>query len=101
MSAPTLRALVIDHDAHALAQVSDLLTRKGFRVSARATPGDALDYVRRARPDLVLLGSRFWENGWGVLLRSLAPQTPVFPTVEPDGRRNLQRLGRLIGPDAA
>jgi hypothetical protein len=77
----TLRALVIDPDARALTDAVRLLTRRGFHVAGRITPVDSLEYVRRARPDVVLLGLPFWEEGWGTEILGVSPETVVLPIV--------------------
>ena len=44
----------------------------------RPDPAEALDFVRRVRPSLVLLGEASWEAGWAPLLRSASPGTVVL-----------------------
>lgn len=75
----TLRALVIDPDPRVLADVAGVLAGRGFRVAGRIAPDDALEYVRRARPNVVLLGEAFWKDGWAPQLRGAAPGTVVVP----------------------
>jgi hypothetical protein len=75
----TLRALVIDPDPRALADAAGVLAGRGFRVAGRTAPDDALEYVRRARPNVVLLGETFWKDGWGAEIRNAAPGTVVVP----------------------
>ena len=82
-----LRALVIDPDAGALTDAVRHLVRKGFHVAGRMTPVDSLEYVRRARPNLVLLGRTFWDQGWGPEILAASPETVVMPvrdTVSPN-----------------
>jgi len=81
MPAKTLRALVIDPDPRVLADAVRVLAHKGFHVAGRITPDDAVEYVRRARPDVVLLGLPFWEQGWGPEFLAAAPETVVIPIV--------------------
>ena len=85
MSPKTLQALVIDPNIKILADLVRPLTRKGFRVSARTSPDDVLDYVRRSRPELVLLGRTFWQAGWAPRILAASPGTVVTPAPEPDG----------------
>jgi len=75
----TLRALIIDPDPRVLADAAGILAGRGFRVAGRIAPDDALDYVRRARPNVVLLGENFWKDGWGAEIRGAAPGTLVVP----------------------
>lgn len=74
-----LLALVINPDLNVLGDLVRPLSLKGFRIAARPTPEDALDYVRRSRPDLVLLGSPFWQEGWGKKILAASPGTMVVP----------------------
>ena len=79
MTPKTLRALIIDPDPHTLADAAGVLTGRGFRVAGRIAPDDALEYVRRARPNVVLLAESVWKEGWGLEFRRAAPGTVVVP----------------------
>jgi hypothetical protein len=79
MSDNILRALVIDPDPRVLADAVRVLTLKGFHVAGRLTPDDSLDYIRRARPHVALLGRTFWEEGWGVEILAASPETVILP----------------------
>ena len=79
MSAKTLRALVIDPDPRVLADAVRALVRQGIHVAGRTTPEDSLEYVRRARPNVVLLGRPFWEQGWRAEILGASPATLVLP----------------------
>ena len=81
MSDKILRALVMDPDPQVVAGAVRLLVQKGFHVAGRITPVDSLEYVRRARPDVVLLGLPFWEEGWGTKIQGASPKTVVLPIV--------------------
>jgi len=81
MSDRTLRALVIDPNPRVLSNAVRVLSHKGIHVAGRLTPDDSLDYVRRAQPDVVLLGLTFWEEGWGPEILAVAPETVVIPIV--------------------
>jgi hypothetical protein len=81
MSDKALRALVIDPDPRVLANAVRVLAHKGIHVAGRITPEDSLDYVRRAAPDVVLLGLTFWEAGWGPEFLAASPETVVIPIV--------------------
>ena len=83
MSHQILRALVIDPDPHVLANAVRMLAQKGIHVAARITPDDSLDYVKRARPNVVLLGRGFWNEGWRTEILAASPQTVVLPVHEP------------------
>ena len=81
-----LRALAIDPDPAVLAGVVRLLSPRGFHITARVSPDDTLDYVRRSRPNIVLLGRTYWEQGWGTRIRDASPGSVVVPSLEsPDG----------------
>jgi hypothetical protein len=73
------RALVIDRNLGVLAHLVRPLALKGFRIAARPTPEDALDYVRRSRPELVLLGQPYWRDGWITQIQAASPGTVVVP----------------------
>jgi hypothetical protein len=79
MSDKTLRALVIDPDPRVLADAVRALAHRGFHVAGRITPDDSLDYVRRARPHVVLLGRTFWEQGWATEILVASPETVILP----------------------
>ena len=81
----TLQALVIDPNLGILADLVRPLTQKGFRVAARTTPDDVIDYVRRSRPGLVLLGRKYWQAGLAPQILEASPGTLVAPSPEPDG----------------
>jgi hypothetical protein len=74
-----MRALVMDPEPRVLADAVRVLARKGFHVAGRVTTDDSLEYIRRARPDLVLLGRPFWEQGWGHEILAVSPETVVLP----------------------
>ncbi|HZE98885.1 MAG TPA: hypothetical protein VE981_17890 [Planctomycetota bacterium] len=76
-----LRALVIDSDPRVLANIVHVLAHTGFHVATRLGPDDSLNYVRRSRPDVVLLGLPFWEQGWGSDILAASPDTVVIPVV--------------------
>lgn len=88
MSAP-IRALIIDPDPRVLANVAHVLAHRGFRITARRSAEEAIDYVRRSRPDVVLLGVALWEEGWGTQILAAAPETVVVPVIgSPDAPWN-------------
>jgi hypothetical protein len=74
-----LRALVIDPDLRALTTAVRTLAHQGFHVAGRITPDDSLDYIRRARPNVVLLGAPFWGEDWASRIRTASPRTVVVP----------------------
>lgn len=87
-----LRALVIDPDPTVLANIVHVLAHKGFHVATRLTPDDSLNYVRRSRPEVVLLALPFWEEGWSSEILAASPETVVIPVVgSPDApwKRNV------------
>ncbi len=92
-------ALVIDQDFGFLGRAVELLTRTGFQVRARLSPNGIRDYTRSLRPDVILLGTVFWEQGWAPVLRSLSPESVVFP-VSAEGD-DLGRLLPLLRPPAS
>lgn len=77
-----MSALVIDPDPTVLTRVVRTLGHPGLRIAARLSPEDALEYVERSRPDIVLLGIRYWEDGWGPEILAVSPDTVVFPVVD-------------------
>ena len=85
MSHKPLQALVMDANLKVLADLVRPLTLKGFRVAARTSPEGVLDYVRRSRPQLVLLGRTFWQEGWAPEILAASPGTVVAEAPEPDG----------------
>ncbi len=81
MHAP-MSALVIDPDPAALARIARTLGHHGLRIAVRRSPEDALEYVGRSRPDVVLLNIGYWEDGWGSEILAISPDTVVFPVVD-------------------
>ena len=79
MSEPTLRALVIDPDPRLIADAVRVLALNGFHVAGRITPEDSLEYIRRARPHVALLGRTFWDQGWGAEILAASPETVILP----------------------
>lgn len=79
MSIKSPRALLIDTNLKALSELVRPLAQKGFRIAARPSPEGAIDYIRRSRPDLVLLGARFWQEGLGREILAASPGTVVVP----------------------
>ena len=75
----TLLALIINPNLKVLGDLVRPLSLKGFRIAARPAPEDALEYVRRARPDLVLLGAPYWQEGWARRIVDASPATVVVP----------------------
>lgn len=77
-----LTALVIDPDPSVLTRIASTLGHHGLRIAARLSPDDALEYAERSRPDLVLLGIRYWEAGWAGEILAASPESVVFPVVD-------------------
>lgn len=102
MLTKSLSALAIDGDRDVLANIAHLLAHQGFRIATRTTPEDSLDYVRRARPDIVLLGISFWKEGWGVEILDASPDSVVIPVIGPPSAPWLREtVAAAMGPDAA
>jgi hypothetical protein len=55
--------------------------RPGHRVVVRPSIQEALGYIRRARPELVLLPRALW--GWARAVVVHSPETLVFPAEAP------------------
>lgn len=72
-------ALVIDHDFGFLGRAAASVYRAGYQVSARLSPRGLGEFTRILRPDLILLGLPFWEQGWAPVLRSFSPDTLLYP----------------------
>jgi CheY-like chemotaxis protein len=75
---------VVDNDAHVLGLLTDLLENQGWTVTTYRSGEEAITFLRKEQPDLVLLD--LWleapASGWHVLrdLRS-EPQTHDIPVV--------------------
>jgi len=76
-----MHALVIDPDPATLTRIAGLLDH-GFRISTRLSPADAMEYVARARPHVVLLGIDYWQDGWGSEILAASPETVVVPVLD-------------------
>ena len=57
--------------------------RPGPRVVARPSIQEALGYIRRVRPELVLLSPELWARGWARAVAVHSPETLVFPSDAP------------------
>lgn len=93
--APPL-ALVIDHDFGFLGRAVELLGRSGFQVHARLSPSGLREFTSALRPDVILLGLPFWEQGWAPVLRRQSPESIVFPVAA--DADDLNRLSLLLRP---
>lgn len=83
MSPSLVRVVVVDADPRARARLVSRLEAPGVRVVARSSPEDALEFVARARPELVLLGAEAWSLGWSPRFTGVSPDTIVFPAAAP------------------
>lgn len=93
-------ALVIDYDFGFLGRATSTLARAGFQVSARLSPRGLRDFLVALRPELILLGVPFWEQGWGHVLRGDSPESivyPVAPRSDDPAVADLRRLPALLG----
>lgn len=70
-----IRVVVIGSDVPAL--------RAGTRVVVRPSILEALGYVRRARPEIVLLSPELWRRGWARAVAVHSPESVVFPADAP------------------
>lgn len=68
-----IRVVVIGRDVPPL--------RPGTRVVVRPSIHEALGYVRRARPEVVLLSRELW--GWARAVAVHSPESVVFPADAP------------------
>lgn len=97
-----LSALAIDENRDVLANIAHILAHQGFRIAARTSPADSLDYVRRARPEIVLLGMSFWKEGWGIEILEASPESVVIPVIgSPSAPWLRETVAAAMGPDAA
>jgi hypothetical protein len=74
-----VRVVLIDTDRATLAHAAHRLAHAGVNVVVRPQPRGALDFIGRAKPEVVLLGERFWAQGWARRIRAASPETVVFP----------------------
>jgi CheY-like chemotaxis protein len=75
------RILVVDDESDALLFLFDLLSGEGFRVDGSSSALDALGYIARRMPDLVLADVRMPEmDGLELLerIKRIAPGTRVL-----------------------
>ena len=74
---------LVDHDSETLLFLFDFLSNAGFRARASSNVSDALDYIERERPDLVIANVEMPDLGGLDLLRrlrELSPSTRVIMT---------------------
>ena len=97
-----LSALAIDRDPDILANIAHVLAHQGFRIATRTSPEDSLEYVRRARPHIVLLDLSFWQDGWGIEILDASPESVVIPVIgSPSAPWLRETVAAAMGPDAA
>ena len=78
----TLSALVIHAEPSVLTRIARTLGHAGLKIATRVSPEDSLDYIARSRPDVVLLGIEFWQDGWGAEILAASPETVVMPVLD-------------------
>lgn len=70
--------LIIDDDSAVRMSLKLLLSRSGYETQAAASPQEAMDVVRRTRPDLVLLDMNFSRSTSGDEGLTLLKQIKIF-----------------------
>jgi hypothetical protein len=99
MSTATPLAIVVDPDVGVLSRTARLLGDSSYQVLGRLSPRGLMVVLKALRPELLLLGRTFWDQGWGPLLREVSPETIVFPIGEADpetGTLDPARLSSLL-----
>jgi len=94
-------ALVIDPDPGFLSRAASCLSRAGYQARERLSPAGLRDFTSALRPELILLGTPFWERGWAQVFRTYSPESVVFPVAprsDDPGVADLRRLPLLLGP---
>jgi hypothetical protein len=71
----SVRVVVIGSDIPAL--------RPDARVVVRPSVLEALGYIRRAKPEIVLLSRELWRRGWARAVAVHSPESVVFPADAP------------------
>lgn len=77
--------LVVDDDRAVRLSLKLLLSRNGYETAMAASPAEAHDFVRNARPDLVLLDMNFSRATSGeeglILLKQIKIFHPDVPVI--------------------
>lgn len=97
-------AIVVDTDVGQLSSATLTLAKAGYQVIARLSPRGLMELIDTLRPDLLLLGVCFWEQGWAPLFRSASPDSVLFPFGEDDpgaGVIGASTLSALLGRSEA
>lgn len=92
-------ALIIDPDVGFLHHAASSLQKAGYQVRERRSPEGLREFTGALRPELILLGSPFWERGWAQVFRSYSPESVVFPVApysDSPGVADLRRLPVLL-----
>ena len=90
-------AIVIDPDLGLLSRATRVLSGARYQILTRLSPAGLPHVVRTLRPELILLGLSFWDQGWGPLLGSASPETVVLPFGDRDeGAVDPSRLRSLV-----
>ena len=94
--------LVIDPNPDALGEIVQVLAEDGFHIAGRISPVGSLEYLRRARPAVVLLALPFWEEGWGAEILEASPESVVVPVLgTPTAPWFRDSIALATGADAA
>lgn len=83
MSNPTPKILVVEDDKDLLSLINKKLTDEGFTVAAVETGRQALDFLEKGRPDLVLLDILLPDIDGLTILNEIAnnPKTKDLPVI--------------------
>jgi len=83
LDSPLHTVHLLDHDSEILLFLFDFLSNAGFQVSASSNSGDALDYLARSHPEILIAAMEMPEMTGNELLqrvRDLSPSTRVILT---------------------
>lgn len=77
--------LIVDDDSSVRISLRLLLGRNGYDVTAVSTPGEAVDFVRSTRPDLVIMDMNYTRSTTGdegiILLKQIKVFQPDVPVI--------------------
>lgn len=92
--------LVVDDDPAIRTTIADILGLEGYRVETAANGQEALDFVGRERPSVVVLDMRMpVMDGW-TFARELKDRGMRLPIVVITAAQNARRWAEEIGADA-
>jgi len=76
-----IKVLVIDDEVYVRRLYEDLLTGKGFEVTSTASPKEALDIIRKQKPDIIVLDIELDSDNGLKFIEKYKAECPDVPII--------------------